>query len=115
MAFKMKGFPMHNTSALKNIGKGYYKEENPSAAFQQGMEPDPPSDPNVPREDWEPAWQGSDYSWEDIDNMSPEELKSTFPNDEWKEVQTDLAEWKSSQIKGKEEEMEDIPERPLTK
>ena len=35
MAFKMKGFPMHNTSALKNVGKGYYKKENPSAAFQQ--------------------------------------------------------------------------------
>ena len=35
MAFKMKGFPMHNTSALKNVGTGYYKEQNPSSAFQQ--------------------------------------------------------------------------------
>jgi len=31
----MKGFPMHNTSALKNVGTGYYKEQNPSSAFQQ--------------------------------------------------------------------------------
>ena len=35
MAFKMRGFPMHNTSALKNVGTGYYKEQNPSSAFQQ--------------------------------------------------------------------------------
>ena len=32
MAFKMKGFPMHNTSALKNVGKGaafqHYVDDN---------------------------------------------------------------------------------------
>jgi hypothetical protein len=38
MAFKMKGSPMQRNfgigSALKNVGKGYYKKQNPSAAFQ---------------------------------------------------------------------------------
>tara|TARA_R100000781_G_scaffold108206_1_gene72695 strand:- start:232 stop:669 length:438 start_codon:yes stop_codon:yes gene_type:complete len=33
MAFKMKG-PTFFRSALKNVGKGYYKKQNPSAAFQ---------------------------------------------------------------------------------
>ena len=106
MAFKMKGFPMHGTkkfeddSIINSAPKKYeahngvegfedtnLKDGRPaSSAFQQ----------KETQENWEPAYEGGDHSWRDLEKMSTEELKSKFP-DTWENVQKDLAKRKGSE------------------
>ena len=84
MAFKMKGSP-HKMGTIQ--GTRSTMKMRASSAFQQ-------TDPETTKP-WSPAYEGGDHSWEDLENMSTEELKSKFP-DAWENILKDLAKRRKS-------------------
>ena len=77
MAFKMKGSPYPKKSPYKN-----YANPQNYKVFNMGNKPTPiklhKEGHNPPQED--PAYEGGDYSWEDLAKMSKAKLKSMFPD-----------------------------------
>tara|TARA_R110002020_G_scaffold224_9_gene1109 strand:- start:864 stop:1169 length:306 start_codon:yes stop_codon:yes gene_type:complete len=86
MAFKMKGSP-YPKSPYKN-----YKNPQDYKVFNFGNKPTPmklhEEGHNPPQKD--PAYEGGDYSWEDLAKMSKAKLKSMFP-DAHEQIIKDLA------------------------
>ena len=88
MAFKMKGAPYpKKASAYKRYGK-----EEEYKVFNMGNEPTPMKAHAVGHgpDNWEPAYEGGDYSWSDLAAMSKDKLKSLFP-DTHEKISEDLA------------------------
>ena len=88
MAFKMKGAPYpKKASAHKRYGK-----EEEYKVFNMGNEPTPMKAHAAGHgpDNWEPAYEGGDYSWSDLAAMSKDKLKSLFP-DTHEKISKDLA------------------------
>ena len=86
MAFKMKGSPYP-----KSPYKNYANPQN-YKVFNFGNKPTPiklHKEGHTPQ-DFEPAYEGGDYSWSDLAAMSKEKLKANFP-DAHSDITKDLA------------------------
>ena len=62
--------------------------------------------------DWEPAYEGGDYSWDDLAAMSKKKLKSMFP-DTHEKISRDLAVRKIG--KGKDATRDDMRDKRMKK
>ena len=62
--------------------------------------------------DWEPAYEGGDYSWDDLAAMSKKKLKSMFP-DTHEKISRDLAVRKAG--KGKDATRDDMRDKRMKK
>ena len=109
MAFKMKGAPYPKKSPYKN-----YANPQNYKVFNFGNKPTPiklHKEGHTPQ-DFEPAYEGGDYSWSDLAAMSKEKLKSMFP-DTHEKISKDLAARKEG--KSKDATADDMRDRRLKK
>ena len=112
MAFKMKGAPYpKKASAYKRYGK-----EEEYKVFNMGNKPTPMKlhkKGHNPSQEFEPAYEGGDYSWKDLEGMSQAKLKSMFP-DTYKNIIKDLRARKAKEVGvGKDKAMDNLRDRRL--
>ena len=111
MAFKMKGSPYPKKSPYKN-----YANPQNYKVFNMGNKPTPiklHKEGHNPSQDFDPAYEGGDYSWKDLEGMSQAKLKSMFP-DTYKNIIKDLRARKAKEVGvGKDKAMDNLRDRRL--